>query len=72
MKKPKHFYKYVEPVPGFYHHSTFQLEIKQSTIQNTGLGVFSLHDIRTLMIITVIHFQTQLAPILSVLPMKLV
>jgi hypothetical protein len=41
----KHFYKYIEPIPSFYHHSIFPLEIKQSTIPNAGLGVFSLTDI---------------------------
>jgi len=45
MKKPKYFYKYIEPIPSFYHNSKYELEIKQSNIKNAGLGVFSICDI---------------------------
>jgi hypothetical protein len=36
----KKIYRYVEPVPSYYHTSPYTLDIRKSTIANAGLGVF--------------------------------
>ena len=36
----KKIYRYVEPVPSYYHTSSYTLDIRASTITNAGLGVF--------------------------------
>jgi hypothetical protein len=43
--KSKYTYHYIPPVPSFFHHSIFSLEIKDSTIHNAGLGVYTLDAI---------------------------
>ena len=44
-RKPKYEYKYVEPVPSYYHTSNFKIEIRDSNIKEAGQGVFALEDI---------------------------
>jgi len=41
----KKVYKYIEPIPSFYHNSIYQLEISKSTISNAGLGTFTKENI---------------------------
>ena len=41
----KKIYRYVEPVPSYYHTSPYTLDIRKSTITNAGLGVFTVKDI---------------------------
>ena len=44
-EKTKKTYRYVEPVPSFYHTSPYTLDIRKSMIANAGLGVFTGKDI---------------------------
>ncbi len=44
-RKSKHEYKYVAPVPSYYHNSVFKLEIRDSAIKEAGQGVYTLEDI---------------------------
>jgi hypothetical protein len=41
VRKPKYDYKYVEPIPIYYHNSRYNLEIKPSLIAEAGLGVYT-------------------------------
>jgi SET domain-containing protein len=45
-KKNKHEFMFPDPVPSYYHTSLFTLEIKDSTIKDSGQGVFTLEDIQ--------------------------
>ena len=44
-RKPKHPYTVPEIIPSYYHHSSYPLEIRKSTLVNAGLGLFSLGTI---------------------------
>lgn len=45
QRKNKHEYQYVEPVPSYYHTSSYKIEIRPSTIEKAGQGVFTLEEI---------------------------
>ena len=45
-RKPKYNYVYVEPTPEYIYNANFKLEIKQSSIDCGGNGVFTLEPIK--------------------------
>ena len=45
-KKNKHEFMFPDPVPIYDHNSHFKLELKESTIKDSGHGVFTLENIQ--------------------------
>tara|TARA_B100001971_G_scaffold196683_1_gene204726 strand:- start:2145 stop:2585 length:441 start_codon:yes stop_codon:yes gene_type:complete len=45
-RKPKYNYVYIEPTPEYIYNANFKLEIKKSTIDCGGNGVFTLEPIK--------------------------
>ena len=41
VRKPKYDYKYIEPIPIYYHNSKYNLSIQPSLIAEAGLGVYT-------------------------------